>query len=178
MNLHLLFFFSSLKTPPDPDEDSLYKELDNVCSKVCNGLSCKSSPRIKSNFTSQDKGCFCSRNSFCKEVHSSERNLRDYKIEARDASAINSVTGGGRQTSVSREGGSNMSEDSESVKDTTHAPVWCMDCQNNLIVVGCANGQIEIWEASSGKHKVSTVLIICNFLLLALARRGRRINPK
>lgn len=92
---------------------------------------------------------------------SSERNIRDYKIEARDASVINSVTGDGRQTSVLREGGINMSEDSESVKDSTHAPVWCMDCQNNLIVVGCANGQIEIWEASSGKHKVRTDIIIC-----------------
>lgn len=154
-------FFSSLKTPPDPDEDSLYKELDSVCSKVCNGISCKPNPRIKSNFTSQEKGYFCSKNSFCEEVRSSERNLRDYKIEARDASVINPVTGDGRQSFVSREGGSNLGEDGESLKDSTYAPVWCMDCQNNLIVVGCANGQIEIWEASSGKHKVSTILIIC-----------------
>lgn len=33
-------------------------------------------------------------------------------------------------------------------------PVWCMDYMDNLIVVGCANGQIEFWEGTTGKLKV------------------------
>ncbi|KAF4532599.1 hypothetical protein B566_EDAN013377 [Ephemera danica] len=32
-------------------------------------------------------------------------------------------------------------------------PVWCMDCQENLVVLGCANGRLEFWEASTGAFK-------------------------
>lgn len=88
-------------------------------------------------------------------MRSSQQNVKDFEIEMRGGSAIDSMTGCGWQTSMSRDGGSDISEDSKSVKDHNYAPVWCMDCQNDLIVVGCANGWIEIWEASSGKHKVS-----------------------
>ncbi|XP_063231759.1 sterol regulatory element-binding protein cleavage-activating protein [Bacillus rossius redtenbacheri] len=30
-------------------------------------------------------------------------------------------------------------------------PIWCIDVQENLIVVGCANGQLEFWEGSTGR---------------------------
>lgn len=33
-------------------------------------------------------------------------------------------------------------------------PIWSMDYLDNLIVVGCANGQIEFWEGTSGRLKV------------------------
>ncbi|CAH0401898.1 unnamed protein product [Chilo suppressalis] len=33
----------------------------------------------------------------------------------------------------------------------TESPVWCMDFCNDLIILGCADGRIEFWEASSGK---------------------------
>lgn len=32
--------------------------------------------------------------------------------------------------------------------------IWCMDYQENLIVVGCANGSLEFWEGTTGKFKV------------------------
>ncbi|XP_017876182.1 sterol regulatory element-binding protein cleavage-activating protein [Ceratina calcarata] len=32
-------------------------------------------------------------------------------------------------------------------------PIWCMDYQENLIVVGCANGNLEFWEGTTGKFK-------------------------
>jgi hypothetical protein len=32
--------------------------------------------------------------------------------------------------------------------------VWCIDCQSNQIVIGCSNGRLELWEATSGKFKV------------------------
>lgn len=36
-----------------------------------------------------------------------------------------------------------------------HVPsIWCMDYQENLIVVGCANGSLEFWEGTTGKFKV------------------------
>lgn len=36
------------------------------------------------------------------------------------------------------------------------SPIWCMDYQENLIVVGCANGSLEFWEGTTGKFKVRT----------------------
>ncbi|CAG9558135.1 unnamed protein product [Danaus chrysippus] len=30
-------------------------------------------------------------------------------------------------------------------------PVWCMDFCNDLIILGCADGRLEFWEASTGK---------------------------
>lgn len=35
------------------------------------------------------------------------------------------------------------------------SPVWCMDFCNDLIILGCADGRLEIWDANSGKLKVS-----------------------
>ncbi|XP_014205675.1 sterol regulatory element-binding protein cleavage-activating protein [Copidosoma floridanum] len=31
--------------------------------------------------------------------------------------------------------------------------IWCMDYQENLIVIGCANGSLEFWEGTTGKFK-------------------------
>ncbi|KAL7307009.1 hypothetical protein TKK_0000758 [Trichogramma kaykai] len=31
--------------------------------------------------------------------------------------------------------------------------IWCMDYQENLIAIGCANGSIEFWEGTTGKFK-------------------------
>lgn len=33
------------------------------------------------------------------------------------------------------------------------SPIWCLDFQDNLIVVGCADGRIEFWEGMSGNFK-------------------------
>lgn len=33
-------------------------------------------------------------------------------------------------------------------------PIWSMDYLDNLIVAGCANGQIEFWEGTTGRLKV------------------------
>ena len=34
------------------------------------------------------------------------------------------------------------------------ASVWAMDCEEGLIILGCANGRIEIWETMSCQFKV------------------------
>ncbi|CAH0703483.1 unnamed protein product [Spodoptera exigua] len=36
-------------------------------------------------------------------------------------------------------------------KAIKESPVWCMDFCNDLIILGCADGRLEFWEASSGK---------------------------
>lgn len=33
-------------------------------------------------------------------------------------------------------------------------PIWSMDYMDNLIAVGCANGQVEFWEGTTGNLKV------------------------
>jgi hypothetical protein len=45
-------------------------------------------------------------------------------------------------------------------------PVWCIDCQSNQIVIGCSNGRLELWEATSGKFKVSVQLFSIDWLIL------------
>lgn len=37
--------------------------------------------------------------------------------------------------------------------NTQVPPIWCLDCHENLIVVGCASGRLEFWEGSTGKFK-------------------------
>ena len=34
--------------------------------------------------------------------------------------------------------------------------IWCMDYQENLIVVGCSNGTLEFWEGTTGRFKVTS----------------------
>lgn len=40
-------------------------------------------------------------------------------------------------------------------KAVKESPIWCMDFCNDLIILGCADGRLEMWEASSGKFVVS-----------------------
>ncbi|XP_026284817.1 sterol regulatory element-binding protein cleavage-activating protein isoform X1 [Frankliniella occidentalis] len=32
-------------------------------------------------------------------------------------------------------------------------PIWCIDCRENIVVLGCANGRLEFWEGASGRFK-------------------------
>ncbi|XP_049801846.1 sterol regulatory element-binding protein cleavage-activating protein [Schistocerca nitens] len=32
-------------------------------------------------------------------------------------------------------------------------PVWCLDCRDNLVAAGCADGRLEFWEANTGAFK-------------------------
>lgn len=39
--------------------------------------------------------------------------------------------------------------------DRLNVPIWCIDCKNNLVVLGCVDGCLEFWECLTGKLKVS-----------------------
>ena len=41
--------------------------------------------------------------------------------------------------------------DNESNKSNS---IWTMDCEDGLIILGCSNGSIEIWDTLSGQLKV------------------------
>lgn len=45
-------------------------------------------------------------------------------------------------------------------RDVSESPIWCVDFCNDLIVLGCADGRLEFWEATSGKLMVS---FSCNY---------------
>lgn len=49
------------------------------------------------------------------------------------------------------ENGDFLRDDSVTI---TRIPAWCIDYLDNLIAVGCANGQVEFWEGTTGKLKV------------------------
>jgi len=57
---------------------------------------------------------------------------------------------------------------------TSHiiSAIWCMDYQENLIVVGCANGSLEFWEGTTGKFKVRNTctrrIIACDICMSQL----------
>lgn len=44
-------------------------------------------------------------------------------------------------------------------KAISESPVWCMDFCNDLIILGCSDGRLEFWEASSGKLMVRHAFI-------------------
>lgn len=39
----------------------------------------------------------------------------------------------------------------------TNVPIWCIDCKDNIVVLGCVDGCLEFWECSSGLLKVRRV---------------------
>lgn len=41
-------------------------------------------------------------------------------------------------------------------------PVWCLDCQQNLIVLGTGSGRLEIWDGEKGTLKVSVSIAYYN----------------
>ncbi|RZC39326.1 sterol regulatory element-binding protein cleavage-activating protein [Asbolus verrucosus] len=45
------------------------------------------------------------------------------------------------------------SNGSEFVVNNKLSPIWCMDYLDNLIVIGCADGRLEFWEATTGRLK-------------------------
>lgn len=67
---------------------------------------------------------------------------------------------------VTNENLSNMDWRGKAVRES---PVWCMDFCNDLIILGCADGRLEFWEASTGKLMVSIVnpLSLVNVILAA-----------
>lgn len=50
-------------------------------------------------------------------------------------------------------------------------PIWCIDYQENLIVVGCANGTLEFWEGTTGLLKVSIKIV------LKKTKKRKKVNP-
>lgn len=58
---------------------------------------------------------------------------------------------GGGKTGFNRESSGSSSD----FNSTVYSPVWCMDYVDNLIVIGCADGRLEFWEATTGKLKVN-----------------------
>ena len=41
-----------------------------------------------------------------------------------------------------------------------NVPIWCIDCKDNIVVLGCVDGCLEFWEGSTGIMKVTYVTLI------------------
>jgi len=48
----------------------------------------------------------------------------------------------------SRSLGDNLSSLGLGSEASTSPPIWCLDCRDNLVVVGCGNGRIEVRSAN------------------------------
>lgn len=55
-----------------------------------------------------------------------------------------------------------ITEDDCKNRAFSESPVWCIDFCNDLIILGCADGRLEFWEASSGKLMVSAFVNYIN----------------
>ncbi|XP_068620764.1 sterol regulatory element-binding protein cleavage-activating protein [Battus philenor] len=64
----------------------------------------------------------------------SVKNRRGSKVNRRTHSDTGSVT-----------------DDEGRRRTVDESPVWCIDFCNDLIILGCADGRLEFWEASTGK---------------------------
>lgn len=55
-----------------------------------------------------------------------------------------------------RESSRGSTSDSGAIKcaNATLQPIWCVEYLDNLIVIGCADGRLEFWEATTGRLKV------------------------
>ncbi|XP_054271772.1 sterol regulatory element-binding protein cleavage-activating protein [Macrosteles quadrilineatus] len=116
------------KLSPSPlqstDEDSLYKELDTVCSRIIPGSRTTSPNCVRQSPSRTASECeMPTENEF-------KFSLSDESLNERTGKSFNGF---------------------DSSSDTS--PIWCLDCQDNLIVIGCASGHLEIWDAMTGKKK-------------------------
>ncbi|XP_037887733.1 sterol regulatory element-binding protein cleavage-activating protein [Glossina fuscipes] len=64
--------------------------------------------------------------------------------DSRSGENVTTINRGDMQVVTYREDGDAM------VRKLNSSPVWCLDCFDNLIAVGCANGRIEFWEIPGG----------------------------
>ena len=48
--------------------------------------------------------------------------------------------------------------------ESSSVSVWTMDCEDGLIILGCSNGTIEIWDTLSGQLKVGILYTIFIFM--------------
>lgn len=111
----------------DADTDSLYKELDDVISHG------RTRPRFKPD-----------------TVQAVSKHKVPIELVQNNNTQSPLVVGdqGNRGVHTRQRSEAVRSENSDS------SPIWCLDCQSNLIVVGCASGVLEVWEATTGKLKV------------------------
>lgn len=98
----------------------------------------------------------------CKENEECDKNIFVFNSGADDS--VDSLCNRGKRK-LSNESITSRTENSETDTVTNlnwkrkvirESPVWCMDFCNDLIILGCADGRLEFWEASSGKLMVST----------------------
>lgn len=144
----------------DADEDYLYKELDNVISKVKPAHS-RTRLRFKPDLKIAVEDCVCDNkvpierfDVVCdKNENIKTEDQSDSEVEPDQWTGDVSV----RLRSTSESGTPDKKEDNvSSVNENCMdiSPIWCLDCQDNIIVVGCASGVVEVWDASTGKLKV------------------------
>ncbi|XP_067004981.2 sterol regulatory element-binding protein cleavage-activating protein isoform X2 [Anabrus simplex] len=121
----------------------------------------------KDNYTSNDS----STQNFSTDKFSYNVRTRDKSVSAvwsarnsqhlrYSASVDNSSLDGSCRTlqgsfhSMSGPSATSIAEKGRSPTDSAYVPpIWCVDCHENLVVLGCANGRLEFWEGSVGKFK-------------------------
>ncbi|XP_039279240.1 sterol regulatory element-binding protein cleavage-activating protein [Nilaparvata lugens] len=59
----------------------------------------------------------------------------------------------GGRSGVKVMGGKSEVRRGKEEEELENSPIWCIDCQDSLVVVGCADGRMEFWCANTGQLK-------------------------
>lgn len=98
---------------------------------------------------------------------SSEQSVNSLRNKSNNKSTL-SDSGPTAEDDKSEDVVSNLDWRGKAIKES---PVWCMDFCNDLIILGCADGRLEFWEASTGKLMVC-LLSFCFLFLLVFSPIG------
>ncbi|XP_045623274.1 sterol regulatory element-binding protein cleavage-activating protein [Procambarus clarkii] len=67
-----------------------------------------------------------------------KKHYRNLSAGSIPVGALFGHNGGGGKGSIEGEGDSTMDEEL--------SPIWCLECQDALVIVGCGSGRIEVWD--------------------------------
>ncbi|XP_013179398.1 PREDICTED: sterol regulatory element-binding protein cleavage-activating protein [Papilio xuthus] len=109
---------------------------------------CETKENVNTNNLSVNKSDLSVTDSEVNEINN--ENIFVFNSSAESANNLRNRHENKMNRRTSSDGGP-MPEDDCKSKAFSESPVWCIDFCNDLIILGCADGRLEFWEASSGK---------------------------
>lgn len=133
------------------EDDDFYEAKENVDLSNINPHKQETIPISRKSSDESDKNVFVFKSSSVDAVNSSY--IRN-KSKLSNGSITSRTEGSDINNSI------NFNWKGKAIRES---PVWCMDFCDDLIILGCSDGRLEFWEASSGKLMVClTIIIIIN----------------
>lgn len=124
------------------EHDDFYEVKENVDLSNINPNRSETTPISRKSSDESDKNIFVFNSSSVDAVNSSD-------IRSKSKLSNGSITSWTESSDMNNS--INFNWKGKAIRES---PVWCMDFCNDLIILGCSDGRLEFWEASSGKLMV------------------------